>query len=284
MTKTVLLVTLAFLTLCHFAWPAPATPHEQLGDLLISPSKVDTITETDGRYGRHTAPSGFHSVRVHISLKSVGNKAVCTYLSAYLDTSLGGGSKLGTVRLKAKNGAQTVIGASIHQLLPGEEAEGYIVFSDLRDGVQPVSLKIDSGRQSCNGGAAPEPVTFTIVNGPGGLTIASETAAQAQPVTAKVSEAAEPALPTTESIAIATPDATYTDDARRTRLEGEVRFRVTVGTDGQLHDIQPLNHLGMGLDEQAVAALQEWRFKPATRGGKPVPQTIIVNMSFRLIH
>jgi TonB family protein len=281
MTKTVLLVTLAFLTLCHFAWSAPATPHEQLGDLLISPSNVQTM-KTDGRY---KAQPGFHDVRVNVSLKSVGNKAICTYLRAYLDTSLGGGRKSGSVRLKAKNGVQTVDRSFIQQFLPGEEAEGYIAFYRLRDGVQPLSLRIESGGQSCETAASePKPITFTIANGQHGLTIASETGAQAQPVTAKLSEAAEPALPTTEPIAIATPDATYTDGARRTRLEGEVRFRVTVGTDGQLHDIQPLNHLGMGLDQQAIAALQEWRFKPATRGGKPVPQTIIVNMSFRLIH
>ena len=283
MTKAVLFITLAFLALCHTAWPLPTAPHEQIGDLLISPSAVQT-TKTDGRY---TAPPGFHYVRVAVAVRNVGNKAICTYLSAHLGTSLSGGRKLGSMTLKARNGAQTVIGGSINQLLPGEDADGYIMFHALRDGIEPESLSVESDQQSCARDLhQPEPITFTITNTQHGLTIASETHPQSQRVTSTPapSEAAEPASPTTEPIAIATPDVTYTDDARRARLEGEVQFRVTVGTDGQVHDIQPLNHHGMGLDEQAVAALQEWRFKPATRGGKPVPQTIIVNMSFRLIH
>lgn len=283
MTKTVLLITLAFLALCHSAWPVPATPCEQIGDLLISPSAVQT-TKTDGRY---TAPPGFYYVRVAVAVRNVGDKAICTYLSAHLGTSLSGGRKLGSMTLKARNGAQTVIGGSINQLLPGEDAEGYIMFHDLRDGIEPESLSIESDQQSCAKDLHQlEPITFTITNTQHGLTIASKTYPQSQLVTPtpSPSEAAKPASPTTEPIAIATPDATYTDDARRARLEGEVQFRVTVGTDGQLHDIQPLNHLGMGLDEQAVAALQEWRFKPAIKGGKPVPQMITIDMSFRLIH
>jgi len=42
MTKAVLFITLALLALCHSAWPVPATPQEQIGDLLISPSAVQT--------------------------------------------------------------------------------------------------------------------------------------------------------------------------------------------------------------------------------------------------
>lgn len=145
MTKTVLFITLAFLALCHSAWPVPATPCEQIGDLLISPSAVQT-TKTDGRY---TAPPGFYYVRVAVAVRNVGDKAICTYLSAHLGTSLSGGRKLGSMTLKARNGAQTVIGGSIDQLLPGEDAEGYIMFHDLRDGIEPESLSIESDQQSC---------------------------------------------------------------------------------------------------------------------------------------
>jgi len=143
MTKAVLFITLAFLALCHTAWPLPTAPHEQIGDLLISPSAVQT-TKTDGRY---TAPPGFHYVRVAVAVRNVGNKAICTYLSAHLGTSLSGGRKLGSMTLKARNGAQTVIGGSINQLLPGEDADGYIMFDDLRDGIEPESLSIESDQQ-----------------------------------------------------------------------------------------------------------------------------------------
>ena len=39
---------------------------------------------------------------------------------------------------------------------------------------------------------------------------------------------------------------------------------------------------GMGLDEKAIDALQKWRFRPGTRDGKPVPVTLVVEISFSL--
>ncbi|MBM3793600.1 MAG: TonB family protein [Acidobacteria bacterium] len=40
--------------------------------------------------------------------------------------------------------------------------------------------------------------------------------------------------------------------------------------------------LGLGLDEQAVAAVREWRFAPAMRGDKPVNVSATIEVNFRL--
>jgi len=115
MTKAVLFITLAFLALCHTAWPLPTAPHEQIGDLLISPSAVQT-TKTDGRY---TAPPGFHYVRVAVAVRNVGNKAIRTYLSAHLGTSLSGGRKLGSMTVANENSVTPRMSCLLQMCVPG---------------------------------------------------------------------------------------------------------------------------------------------------------------------
>ncbi len=36
------------------------------------------------------------------------------------------------------------------------------------------------------------------------------------------------------------------------------------------------------LDKQAIAALEQWEFKPGTREGKPVPVRVTIEMTFTL--
>jgi periplasmic protein TonB len=38
----------------------------------------------------------------------------------------------------------------------------------------------------------------------------------------------------------------------------------------------------MGLDEQAVNAVERWKFEPAKKDGQPVPVMINVEVNFRL--
>jgi len=287
MRKTALLTAVGLLVLCQYAWTEPTTPEERIGDLLFTPLSVQS-TKTDGYF---KAKAGFHYVRVAVTLKNVGHKAVCTVLSADIDTSLGGGKRSGDVSLTAKNGTKTVSRGSIDQLLPGEEAEGYIIFGNLRDGMEPESLTIRSVGQSCETNSIEvEAITFTIASEQNHLAIESKPpapkelvrATPTQAAEAKTCESASSAIPATAPIAIDLPDPVYTDEARRAKVEGKAPFCATVGVDGLLHEIEPLNHLGMGLDEQALAALQRWRFTPAMLDGKPVPRVIRVELSFRL--
>jgi len=55
-----------------------------------------------------------------------------------------------------------------------------------------------------------------------------------------------------------------------------------VGHDGRPYDIKVTRSLGKGLDEKAIEAVQQWRFKAATKDRKPVSVAISVEIQFRL--
>jgi protein TonB len=76
----------------------------------------------------------------------------------------------------------------------------------------------------------------------------------------------------------------YTAEARAARIEGVADVEVVVQTDGSVRDATIVKSLDSvhGLDRQAVKAATEWRFKPATRNGKPVPVSVTLQMKFTL--
>jgi TonB family protein len=55
-----------------------------------------------------------------------------------------------------------------------------------------------------------------------------------------------------------------------------------VTSEGKADNIHVLEPLGFGLDKNAVKALKQWSFRPATRNGKPIPFYATVSISFRL--
>jgi TonB family protein len=71
----------------------------------------------------------------------------------------------------------------------------------------------------------------------------------------------------------------YTELARRARVTGVVIVEAIVDEQGNVTNMRVLKGLPMGLDRQAVEAVQTWKFKPATLSGKPVPvyYTLVVN-------
>jgi len=68
------------------------------------------------------------------------------------------------------------------------------------------------------------------------------------------------------------------------KLEGEVLLEVMFGARGQLQVNRVVRGLGHGLDESAVAAANQMRFKPALRNGVPVDSTAIVHVVFQLAY
>jgi len=62
-----------------------------------------------------------------------------------------------------------------------------------------------------------------------------------------------------------------------------VLVAVEVGADGVPNNVRVLRSLGLGLDEKAVEAVKQWRFKPGMKDGKPVPVAATIEVSFRLL-
>lgn len=81
---------------------------------------------------------------------------------------------------------------------------------------------------------------------------------------------------------ISTPDPQYTEQARQARYEGTCVLAMIVGPDGKPRDIRIQRGLGMGLDQKAIEAVQQWRFEPATKDGRAVAVQISVEVSFKL--
>jgi TonB family protein len=82
--------------------------------------------------------------------------------------------------------------------------------------------------------------------------------------------------------AISAPDPQYSDQARKAGLVGIVTMWLVVDSEGKPQNVHVSRHLGMGLDEAAVAAVQTWRFQPAEKAGIPVPVRIMVEVQFRM--
>ena len=89
---------------------------------------------------------------------------------------------------------------------------------------------------------------------------------------------------TTQVEIISKPSPVYTQEARQLKLEGEVLLEMTFGANGQLRVNRVVHGLGHGLDESAIAAANQIRFKPALRNGSPVDSTAIVHVVFQLAY
>lgn len=74
----------------------------------------------------------------------------------------------------------------------------------------------------------------------------------------------------------------FTDDARRANYQGDVSIKLIVDSQGNPQDVRLASHLGMGLDEKALEAVRQYRFKSAMYQGHPVSVQIVINVAFHL--
>jgi protein TonB len=58
---------------------------------------------------------------------------------------------------------------------------------------------------------------------------------------------------------------------------------VEVGADGLAHNTQVVKGMGLGLDEQALTAIEQWRFEPGMKDGAPVNVLATIEVNFRLL-
>ncbi|MGB9458475.1 MAG: energy transducer TonB [Bryobacteraceae bacterium] len=77
-------------------------------------------------------------------------------------------------------------------------------------------------------------------------------------------------------------DPTYTRKARSKHVEGTVVLYLEVGPDGAAHNIMTIHALDPGLDQKAIEAVSQWKFRPGMKDGVPVTVAATVQVSFRL--
>jgi TonB family protein len=74
----------------------------------------------------------------------------------------------------------------------------------------------------------------------------------------------------------------YTEAAKKAKLQGTVRVKFVVDSNGMAQDAVIVRGIGLGLDGSALQALQQWRFRPATRNARPVAVIAAIDVNFRL--
>jgi len=79
-----------------------------------------------------------------------------------------------------------------------------------------------------------------------------------------------------------TVEAEFSDEARRKRVSGSLLVSFVVTEEGLPASLRVVNPLGAGLDEEALKAVRQFRFSPATLDGIAVPVPLTVEISFNL--
>jgi TonB family protein len=104
----------------------------------------------------------------------------------------------------------------------------------------------------------------------------------AAPPTVQSRPAESAATRVTPAEIVSKPTPIYTDEARAKRIEGEVLLEVVFEATGKLRVLRVVKGLGHGLDDSAVRAAEQIRFKPALRDGQPSDSTAVVHIIFQL--
>ena len=87
--------------------------------------------------------------------------------------------------------------------------------------------------------------------------------------------ASKPKLTPPKAISSPDPDSSFYDEAKRPAV-----FRVEIGTDGLVHNPTLIQSSGsVDADDKALAAVRNWKFKPATKNGAPVG--VLINVEIR---
>jgi beta-N-acetylhexosaminidase len=76
----------------------------------------------------------------------------------------------------------------------------------------------------------------------------------------------------------------FSREAKQAGIAGTVVLECVVLPDGTVGDVRVIRSVDKtyGLDDQAVKAAKQWRFRPGTKDGKPVPVLVTLEMTFTL--
>ncbi|PKP01937.1 MAG: hypothetical protein CVU14_04285 [Bacteroidetes bacterium HGW-Bacteroidetes-9] len=74
----------------------------------------------------------------------------------------------------------------------------------------------------------------------------------------------------------------YPEKALESRIEGQVHVAYTVSNEGKVEDIEVVNGLGYGCDEEAIRLISLLKYAPASNHGMKVRSSMRTRISFRL--
>jgi protein TonB len=74
----------------------------------------------------------------------------------------------------------------------------------------------------------------------------------------------------------------FSEEARKAKIAGIVVVNLWVQPDGTPSHVHVVQGIGMGLNEKAVEAVKQYKFKPAMENGKPVLVELNVEVNFQI--
>ena len=77
-------------------------------------------------------------------------------------------------------------------------------------------------------------------------------------------------------------DPEYTPEAKAAKMKGTVPVNLWVDEQGNVQHVRVVRGLGSGLDEKAIEAVRQYRFKPALETGKPVMVALNIEVNFQI--
>lgn len=86
----------------------------------------------------------------------------------------------------------------------------------------------------------------------------------------------------TRPVPVKTPPPVYPVDLRRKSINGLVTVKVVIDEQGNVADCSVKSSTRMEFEDPALAAVKQWKFKPAMKEGMPVRCHILVPINFNV--
>ena len=77
-------------------------------------------------------------------------------------------------------------------------------------------------------------------------------------------------------------DPEFSEEARKAKVAGIVVVNLWVDQNGMPSHVHVVQGIGMGLNEKAVDAVKQYKFKPAMENGKPVTVEMNIEVNFQI--
>jgi len=77
-------------------------------------------------------------------------------------------------------------------------------------------------------------------------------------------------------------EAEFSEEARKAKFSGNVEVYLWVDEQGNPSHVRVIRGVGLGLDEKALEAVRQYKFKPAMQNGKPVKVDMYIDVNFQI--
>jgi TonB family protein len=114
------------------------------------------------------------------------------------------------------------------------------------------------------------------------LIVAAVSVFLAGPALAQTGEVYKPGNGVTSPVLVREVKPTYTKAAMDRKVQGMVELTAVILADGTVGDVAVKKSLDPDLDAEAIRAAKQWKFKPGTKDGAPVPVEVNIELSFAL--